>query len=71
MPGVTGSGREADKIYVAQDVDTVLAKAENIAESMKDEYVSVEHIMLSLMDNPDRTPQRDFQAVRHQEGTTS
>ena len=54
MPGVTGSGREAGKIYVAQDVDTVLAKAENIADSMKDEYVSVEHIMLSLLENPNR-----------------
>lgn len=27
MPGVTGSGREAGKIYIAQDVDMVLAKA--------------------------------------------
>ena len=51
MPGVTGSGREAGKIYIAQDVDTVLAKAEGIAESMKDEYVSVEHLMISLMEN--------------------
>ena len=60
MPGVTGSGREAGKIYVAQDVDTVLAKAENIAESMKDEYVSVEHIMLSLMENPNRNLREIF-----------
>ena len=51
IPGVTGSGREAGKIYIAQDVDTVLAKAEGIAESMKDEYVSVEHLMISLMEN--------------------
>ena len=60
MPGVTGSGREAGKIYVAQDVDTVLAKAENIADSMKDEYVSVEHIMLSLMENPNRNLREIF-----------
>ena len=60
MPGVTGSGREAGKIYVAQDVDTVLAKAENIADSMKDEYVSVEHIMLSLMENPNRNLKEIF-----------
>ena len=60
MPGVTGSGREAGKIYVAQDVDTVLAKAENIAESMKDEYVSVEHIMLSLLENPNRNLKEIF-----------
>ena len=60
MPGVTGSGREAGKIYVAQDVDTVLAKAENIADSMKDEYVSVEHLMLSLMENPSRNLKEIF-----------
>ena len=60
MPGVTGSGREAGKIYVAQDVDTVLAKAENIADSMKDEYVSVEHIMLSLLENPNRNLREIF-----------
>ncbi len=60
MPGVTGSGREAGKIYVAQDVDTVLAKAENIADSMKDEYVSVEHLMLSLMENPNRNLKEIF-----------
>ena len=60
MPGVTGSGREAGKIYVAQDVDAALAKAENIAESMKDEYVSVEHIMLSLLENPNRNLREIF-----------
>ena len=60
MPGVTGSGREAGKIYVAQDVDTVLAKAENIADSMKDEYVSVEHLMLSLMENPNHNLKEIF-----------
>ncbi len=54
MPGVTGSGREAGKIYIAQDVDVVLAKAENIADSMKDEYVSVEHLMISLLENPNQ-----------------
>ena len=54
MPGVTGSGREAGKIYIAQDVDMVLAKAEKIADSMKDEYVSVEHLTISLMENPNQ-----------------
>ena len=54
MPGVTGSGREAGKIYVAQDVDAVLAKSESIADSMKDEYVSVEHLMIALLENPNK-----------------
>ena len=52
MPRVTGSGRESGKIYIAPDVDKILVEAENQAERMKDEFVSVEHIMLSLLDAP-------------------
>lgn len=52
MPGVSGSPREAGKIYISQDVDAALAKAEKIAESMSDEYVSVEHLMLALLEMP-------------------
>ena len=51
IPKVTGTGREADKIYVAQDVDRALNAAEKIAANMKDEFVSVEHLFLSLLDN--------------------
>ncbi len=50
IPAVTGSGREAGKIYISQDVDKTLIAAEKIADKMKDEYVSVEHIMLGLFD---------------------
>ena len=60
MPGVTGSGREAGKIYIAQDVDRVLAKAEGIADSMKDEYVSVEHLMIALLENPNKNLREIF-----------
>ena len=49
LPRVTGSGREADKYYVARSVDTALNQAEEIAKQMKDEYVSVEHLFLSLI----------------------
>ena len=52
IPRVSGPGRESGKIYVSQDVDRVLADAENQADRMKDEYVSVEHIMLSLLNIP-------------------
>ena len=51
LPKVSGSSREADKIYVAQDVDKALNGSEQIAKSMRDEYISVEHIFLSLLDN--------------------
>ena len=50
-PKVTGGARQANNIYVSQDLDLALANAEKVAKNMKDEYVSVEHIMLSLFDN--------------------
>ena len=53
-PKMTGGARPNDGIYVAQDVDLALTNAETIAKKMKDEYVSVEHIMLSLIDNANR-----------------
>ena len=53
LPSVTGPGREPGKIYVSQNVDAVLADAENQAKRMKDEYVSVEHVMLAMIDRPD------------------
>ena len=49
-PRMSGGARPNDSIYVSQDVDLVLNNAEKIALKMKDEYVSVEHIMLSLLD---------------------
>ncbi len=52
MNKVTGPGREADKIYVSPQVDRVLNDAEKQAAHMKDEYVSVEHLMLALLDQP-------------------
>ena len=52
IPGVTGSGREPDKIYISPECDRTLDLAEKIAEQMKDEYVSVEHFMLALFDRP-------------------
>ena len=51
LPRVSGGGREADKVYVAQDVDRALKSAESAAASMKDEYISVEHILLGLLDS--------------------
>jgi len=51
-PKMTGGSRRVGNIYVTQDVDLVLTNSEKIASKMKDEYVSVEHIMISLLDNP-------------------
>ena len=69
MPGVTGPGREAGKIYVAADVDRVLTDAEKEADRMKDEYVSVEHVFLALLNHPNaslRELLRTFQVDKNQ-----
>ena len=50
MPKITGSARQNGNIYVSQDVDITLVEAEKIANNMKDEYVSVEHIMLAIFE---------------------
>ena len=50
LPAVTGSGRKADEVYVSQDVDRALREAEKEAAHMKDDFVSVEHLMLGLFD---------------------
>ena len=55
LPKVSGSGREPGKVYVSQEVDKALNAAEKAAGSMKDEYVSVEHLLLGLAEVPDRT----------------
>ena len=51
-PKMVGGARQANSIYVSRDVDLVLTNAEKIADNMKDEYVSVEHIMLAIFDHP-------------------
>ena len=53
LPKVTGGGD--DRIYVSRDVDIALSSAEEIAEKMRDEYISVEHILLGLVDHADAT----------------
>ena len=49
LPRVSGS-READKFYISQGVDEVFRQAERLAAGMKDEYVSVEHLLLALIE---------------------
>ena len=51
-PQITGGGREADRVYITQELDRALNAAEKQAQHMKDEYVSVEHIFLGLMEAP-------------------
>jgi ATP-dependent Clp protease ATP-binding subunit ClpB len=48
LPQVRGSGREVDKVYITGEAERSLVKAEDIAQNMKDDYVSVEHLFLAL-----------------------
>ena len=49
IPSVRAS-READRFYVSADADAAFTAAEQQAEMMKDEYVSVEHLLLGLLE---------------------
>ena len=53
LPKVTGSGRKPDTVYLSRSVDNALIASEAIAKQMGDEYVSVEHIVLALLKDPD------------------
>ena len=53
LPKVTGSGRSSN-LGISAEADRILTSAETIASDMKDEFVSVEHIMLSLIASKDR-----------------
>ncbi|MBR6424910.1 MAG: ATP-dependent chaperone ClpB [Oscillospiraceae bacterium] len=59
LPAVTGA-READRYYIARTVDNVFNQAETVAESMGDEFVSVEHLLLALCDAADPVIRRLF-----------
>jgi ATP-dependent Clp protease ATP-binding subunit ClpB len=48
-PRVSGPGAEAGKVYVTQRLNKLLATAEDEAKRLKDEYVSVEHVLLAMI----------------------
>ena len=52
IPKVTGSGRDPEKVYVSPDVDKAFTAAEEKAKQMKDEYISVEHLFIGLLEKP-------------------
>jgi len=64
LPKVSVGGREMGKVYVSADVDKALNAAEAVAANMKDEYISVEHLLLALADHPDSTLKGLFQTYQ-------
>lgn len=48
LPKVSGSSAQ---LYMSSELNNVLTKAEKIASDFKDEYVSVEHLYLAILDS--------------------
>ncbi|MBQ8389267.1 MAG: ATP-dependent chaperone ClpB [Clostridia bacterium] len=51
LPKVAGLG--SDRLYLSRELESVLTESESQAKKMKDEYVSVEHLMLALFEKGD------------------
>ena len=60
LPHVTGSGRDPEKVYISNDLDRAFNAAEDQAKQMKDEYISVEHIFLGILQRPGRAASELF-----------
>ena len=52
LPKITVNGSNVNNVYVSADTDSVFINAEKLAGKMKDQYVSVEHIFISLIEKP-------------------
>ena len=55
MPKVMSNSRAMDQLYISNDVEKALLAAKETAERMKDEYLSVEHLFLGLLQKPERS----------------
>ena len=62
LPRVTGSGRDPDKVYISGDLDRALNAAEQQAKQMQDEYLSVEHVFLGILQRPGKAAAELFKA---------
>ena len=60
LPRVTGSGRDPEKIYISSDLDRALNAAEQQAKQMKDEYISVEHVFLGILQRQSKAANEIF-----------
>jgi len=69
LPKVSGNARQADRIYISADVDKTLSQSEKLAEGMKDEYVSVEHLLLGLVETANKNLRSLFQTYKISKNT--
>ena len=59
LPKAMGTAREQGKIYISPTTEKILSDSEDAAKNMNDEYVSVEHIFMTLLDS-NETNIKDF-----------
>jgi ATP-dependent Clp protease ATP-binding subunit ClpB len=66
MPKVSGSGGSPDQVYVTNRITKLLSQAEDEAKRLKDEYVSVEHVLLAATEDSGATGKlfREFGITR-------
>ena len=55
-PRVSGGGTEAGKVYITQRLNRLMLKAADEAKRLKDDYVSVEHLLLAFLDEDGGAP---------------
>src|SRR5581483_8778816 len=51
LPRVSGQGGAPDQFYVSGQFNALMTRAEDEAKKFKDEYVSVEHLLLAMTDD--------------------
>src|ERR1700683_809896 len=52
VPSVTGGGANAGQVYMTQRLGRVMARAESEAGKLQDEFVSIEHALIAMLDEP-------------------
>ena len=52
LPKISGSGYDPNNIYISSELNKALGNAEKQAQKMQDDYISVEHILLGLIQSP-------------------
>jgi ATP-dependent Clp protease ATP-binding subunit ClpB len=62
IPRVSGSGYQPGKIFISQNLANVMVESENYAKKMMDDYVSVEHIFIQLIDLPSPSLSKIFKS---------
>ncbi len=68
LPKVTGAGRDPDKVYITSALDGALNQAEKEAAAMRDEFVSVEHLFLGLLEKGNAVCSQLFQQFQISKG---